>query len=206
MIATRLLRVLGGAGVMLVLATAFTPLPNLLSYWMAPARPLERADAIVVIGGGGVAPDGSLSNSSLRGAIDGIALYRKGLAPLLVFSGGASSGLRAEAAVRADLARAGGVPSTAIVTAPPGRTTRDEALQLRSLLQPHGIHKIVLVADAQGMARAMGVFERVGFDVIPAQGMPVLDLGGGPGDRLNLMRYLMIEMAAKLYYRMAGYL
>jgi len=52
----------------------------------------------------------------------------------------------------------------------------------------------------------MGVFERVGFDVIPAQGMSVLDWGGGPGDRLNLMRYLMIEMAAKLYYRMAGYL
>ena len=206
MIATRLLRVLGGAGVMLVLATAFTPLPNLLSYWMAPVRPLERAEAIVVIGGGGVGPDGSLNDTSLRGAIDGIALYRKGLAPLLVFSGAASRGLRTEAAVRADLAREGGVPPTAIVTAPPGRTTREEALQLRSLLQPHGIHKIVLVADAQGMARAVGVFERVGFDVIPAQGIPVLDWGGSPGDRLNLMRHVMIEMAAKLYYRLAGYL
>ncbi len=63
----------------------------------------------------------------------------------------------------------------------------------------------MLIADGAGMRRAMAVFERAGFDVVPTPLVGTLDLGGSPGDRLSLLRRLTIELAARLYYRAAGY-
>jgi uncharacterized SAM-binding protein YcdF (DUF218 family) len=55
------------------------------------------------------------------------------------------------------------------------------------------------------MARAMRVFERVGFDVLPTPWSEVLDLGGMPEDRLSLLRQVAMELVALVYYRVAGY-
>jgi hypothetical protein len=63
----------------------------------------------------------------------------------------------------------------------------------------------MLVADAAGMARATAVFQHAGFDVIPPPGSDTLDLGGGPEDRLGLLRQLAMETVARVYYRAAGY-
>ncbi len=203
---TKVLRILGGVGILLLLVTGFTPLPNVLSYWLAPARPLERAGAIVVLGAGGLRGGAVLTETSLRGVIDGIDLYRRGLAPVLVLSGTKSKAPRGEAEVRADFARDCGVPPAAMLTVSSGRTTREEALEIQTLLQARGVRKIVLVTDSDGMARAMGAFEKVGFDVIPSYGVPVLNWGGSPEARLGLMRLVVMEIVARLYYHVARYL
>jgi hypothetical protein len=52
----------------------------------------------------------------------------------------------------------------------------------------------------------MALFERAGFDVIPSYGAPVLQWGGTPEARLGVMKRVVIEAAASLYYRLAGYL
>ena len=76
----------GAAGVALFLVIAFTPAPSILDRWLAiPAR-LEPADALIVLAAG-LDSDGVLSSSSMRRALRGITLYKKGLAPLLVLSG-----------------------------------------------------------------------------------------------------------------------
>ena len=64
----------------------------------------------------------------------------------------------------------------------------------------------MLVADAAGLLRAMRSFERVGFTVIADPSVGALDLGGGPEDRLNLLRQIVIESIARVYYRVAGFL
>jgi hypothetical protein len=64
----------------------------------------------------------------------------------------------------------------------------------------------MLVADAAGLLRAMHSFERVGFTVIADPSVGALDLGGGPGDRLSLLRHIAIESIARVYYRVAGFL
>ena len=56
------------------------------------------------------------------------------------------------------------------------------------------------------MVRAIGVFEREGFDVVPAPWSEGLDLHAGPEDRLGLLRQLAMELVARVYYRVAGYL
>jgi uncharacterized SAM-binding protein YcdF (DUF218 family) len=56
------------------------------------------------------------------------------------------------------------------------------------------------------MRRAMLVFERAGFQVFPA---PSDNLSGGAGstfDRLNLMRRVLQETGALIYYQAAGYI
>src|SRR4029078_13732272 len=88
--AVRGLRLVGAVGIGLLLAVGFTPLVNVVSYWMAPSRALAPAPAIVVLGGGGVNDRGELNGASLFGLMEGVDLYRRGLAPLLLVSGSPS--------------------------------------------------------------------------------------------------------------------
>jgi uncharacterized SAM-binding protein YcdF (DUF218 family) len=203
------LRLLGAITLGFLFLVAFTPLVNLWAFWLAPSRAVSGsgpADAIVVLGAGGVTAAGVLTDVSLRGAFQGITLYRQGLAPLVVFSGSRGDSRRDEASARADLARDCGLPASAVLTSSSARTTREEAVHIRNLLAARGINKVMLVADGPGLPRAMRSFERVGFVVLPEPSAGALDLGGGPEDRLNLLRQLAIESVARLYYRLAGFL
>ena len=200
-----LLRILGGASLASFLIAAFSPAVSFMSYLMTPARRSEPAQAIVVLGGGGVAGNGLLTDTSMRATMEAIVLYRQGLAPLLVLSGSPEGSPHGEAETRADLVRACGIPASAIVTSSQARTTHEEAQQIHTLLAARDIRKILLVADTPGMARAMKVFERVGFDVVPTPWSEVLDLDGMPEDRLSLLRQLAMELVARVYYRVAGY-
>ncbi len=202
---TRIGRRVGLAGVTLFVTTAFTPLPNLLSRWAGTPSELEASDAIVVLGGS-VWPDGVLSNSSVRRALHGIGLYRKGLAPLLVFLGPARSAGPSEAEVRAALARELGIPAGAILTEADARTTREEALRVKALLSPRGIRRILLVTNPLHMWRARHVFQRAGFEVHAAPADDFPNAADSPEGRLNLMSRVLGELFARLYYRVAGYL
>jgi uncharacterized SAM-binding protein YcdF (DUF218 family) len=136
----------------------------------------------------------------------GIALYRRGLAPLLVFTGPARGEGPAEATVRAELARELGIPAEVILTETGAKTTREEAVRVGALLRPRGVRKILLVTNSLHMARARGLFERDGFEVLAA---PTDDLSktlGEPELRIELMRQMLEELIAQLYYRVAGYL
>jgi uncharacterized SAM-binding protein YcdF (DUF218 family) len=195
---------LGAAGLIGLGVAAFTPLANALNAWMAGAPRLEPAEAIVVLARGGVDADGVLTNASLRRTLLGVTLYRNGLAPLLVFSGGISPDGLDEAAVRAALAGGLGIPAGAVLTASPVRSTRDEGAVVRRLLEPRGIRRILLVADPVDMPRTRAVFERVGFAVLPA---PTASSGpSDPESRLSLLRDLAVEMLGLVYYRLAGHI
>ncbi|HVQ75629.1 MAG TPA: YdcF family protein [Candidatus Binatia bacterium] len=201
----RVLRALGVAGVLALGVAAFTPLANVLNGWMAGTPRLEPAEAIVVLARGGVDADGVLTNASLRRTLLGVDLYRKGLAPLLVFSGGVQGG-QGEAVMRAGLARGLGVPDAAILTpfASTVRTTRGEGAAMRQILAPRGIRSILLVADPVDMPRTRAVFERAGFTVLPA---PTASSGSSdPESRLNLLRDIATEVVGLAYYRLSGHL
>jgi len=200
-------RALGIVAMVGFFISAFTPLANVIAGWQRiPAR-LEPAEAIVVLGGDGVERDATLGSTSLRRAIHGIVLHRQGLAPLLVLSGPPSHAGRSEAEARADLARQLGVSSDVVLTESGARTTREEAERIRDLLHPRAIRRILLVTDSHHMMRARGVFERVGFEVVPAPAddHPFL-LSRAPEDRLQFLRRIAQAYLARVYYRLAGYL
>jgi uncharacterized SAM-binding protein YcdF (DUF218 family) len=199
------LRVLGAATLLLFALAAYTPLTNRLYACMTPPATLQRADAIVVLGAG-IGADGVLSDHSLRRALYGILLYRRGLAPLVIFLGPAHPQGPVEAEVRGQLARELGVPADAILTLAPARTTRDEALVVRDVLAPRGLGRVLLVTGGPHMPRAGSLFEHAGLVVVAA---PDDEVTGGverPEDRMALGRYLLQEAVARIYHRLAGYL
>lgn len=199
----RALRFTGAALLLLFLAGAFSPLANALHARLAVAPRVGRAEAIVVLGAG-VSSLGTLSDSSLRRALLGIELQRRGLAPRLVLLG-PTAGDVDEAAIRAALARSLGVPDGALVAVTGGRTTREEAARTRAALGPDA-RRILLVTGALHMTRAAALYERAGFEVLPAT---VDDASGGgvsPQARLALLARIGIELTARAYHRAAGYL
>lgn len=200
------LQLSGGLALLLLVAVAFTPAAMVASHWLEQPPRLEPAAAIVVLGGGGVHSDGRLSDVSLRRTLHGIHLHRRGLAPLLVLSGPRTDSGFVEGEIRAATARALGVPAAAIQTETSARTTHEEARRMAAVLLPRGAQRILLVVDAQGMRRATGVFRQAGFEPLPAAIDDVSRSDGTPAARLILAHRVLIELAAIVYYRLAGYL
>ena len=197
---------LRAVGVLLLLgflATAFTPLPEALVRRLFRAGPLHHADAIVVLGAG-VQQDGTLTRHSLQRTVHGILLYKRGLAPLLVFSGATLPDRPREADVRARLARQFGVPEAAVMVQGEVQTTRDEARSIHAALAPRGLTRIVLVSDAVHLIRARPLFAHEGFAVLaaPSDGAPDRHLT--PEQRLKAMRDLVAEALARLYGQVLG--
>jgi uncharacterized SAM-binding protein YcdF (DUF218 family) len=163
------------------------------------------SDAIVVLGAG-IFPEGELSEPSLKRAIRGIELYHQGLAPRLVLLGGPREiGMPTEAAVRRAMARTLQVPVDAlIVVEDDAGNTRGEAMLVRDLLPGSG--PIILVTETQHLLRAVPLFENAGFQVHPVPADSYSIDPDGPEGRLRLLARIVQEQAARIYYRLAGYL
>jgi uncharacterized SAM-binding protein YcdF (DUF218 family) len=197
-------RLLGAVAILAFAVIAFTPAVGWLArQYVEPAR-LERADAIVVLGGA-FGPGEWLDASSLQRLVEGMRLYRQGLAPLLVLSGGMPRVGPPEAEIRARLARALGIPDSAILPVLGAHTTYDESLRVEAALRPRGVRSILLVTGPFHLVRARIVFERAGFAVrtAPATEVP-LDVES-PAGRFALARVLAQEVLGWIYYHVAGY-
>jgi uncharacterized SAM-binding protein YcdF (DUF218 family) len=192
------IRALGALGLAGFLVTAFTPLTLLLSDFVFAAADEHPADAIVVLGHS-VADDGTLSRPSLQRAVHGILLYKRGLAPLIVFSGAQNATGISEALVRAHMASEFGVPPAAILTESAIQRTRDEARRIHALLEPRRARRVLLVSERWHLKRAGPLFQRAGFTVFPAPSdalpTPTLD----PEGRIWTMRIVLGELLARLY-------
>jgi len=148
---------------------------------------LPAADAIVVLAGSiGAMPraDGSI-HVFARGASDrfetGLAAFRAGKAPVIVFGSGDSGVPGAPAEGEWNRARAidRGVPAQAAVAADQALFTSDESLNVAAKLSERGARTVILCTSATHMPRAAGHYRRLGFDVIP---MPCDFATAGPSE------------------------
>lgn len=196
----KLLRLLGLLSVVGILLSAYTPLPNLLARSLAVSSQIQPADAIVVLGAG-IHRDGTLGESSLRRAVQGVVLYHRRLAPLIVFSGISYEGSPVEAEVRAVLAHHLRVPEKAILLESRAQTTAEEAQNIAEKLHRRGAKSILLVSSSLHLKRAVPRFEAQGLKVFPvaADDLPVDT--DGPDGRLALMTYALREALAQWLYR-----
>ena len=99
-----------------------------------------------------------------------VTLYQSGAAPLLVLSGG--GGPVSEAESMADLARAAGVPVSALLCEAVSRNTAENALNSARLLREVGLSKVVLVSGRAHLLRARWLFRLAGLRVISSAGVP----------------------------------
>lgn len=142
-----------------------------------PLTQNPNADAIVILGGG-TKPNlhprqhPEVSEGGDR-VIHGAFLFKKEYAPVIVTTGGWVTvywdpGDRSEAAGMRELLIMLDIPEDKIMIEPHSQNTQENALNTVELLKDTDINKIVLVTTARHMPRAKAVFEKQGFDVIPA--------------------------------------
>ena len=122
-----------------------------------------ESDVIIVLGAG-LRSDGSPGPALIRRSLQGARLWQQGLAPLLLCSGGkADTYPRSEAAACREALLGQGVPSGAILLEEQSRSTEENALYSRRILQDENLESVILVSDSYHMLRAGWLFGRVGI-------------------------------------------
>lgn len=115
------------------------------------------ADAIVVLGA--AAYDAKPSPVFEQRIRHGIALHRRGLAPILIFTGGfGGDGARfAESQVAERYALRQGVAADAMLIETVSRNTRENLAQAQALMRTHGLTRAIVVSDPLHMSRALRI-------------------------------------------------
>ncbi len=143
-----------------------------------PSHDNPRASAIVLLGGGMVPllaprvyPETGPAGDRL---IHAARLWRQGLAPVLVATGGYIEFLTDAPGTEADLyaqvlTELFGVPDSAMIAMGRSRTTHEDAVFTAEVFKEAGLEKnILLVTSATHMRRAEALFRKAGFVVQPA--------------------------------------
>ena len=157
------------AAVISLLMTAPACAPAFVSAPLA----LEPAAAIVVLGNRPPTdPDGRVMPETDRRVRAGAALWRRGLAPTLLVTGGPAPHGQVEAHVMRDLAVQLGVAADAILLEPTARDTIDnarESVRLLCAATPAPCRpRVILVSSPYHLERATALFTCAGADVQPA--------------------------------------
>lgn len=159
----------------------------------------RSADAIVVLGAAQFnGTPSSVFEARLEHAVD---LYKAGLAPYLVVTGGKLPGDRTtEAAAARKWAIAHGVPASAILGENQGRNTLESIEAVAALLREHGLTSAVFVSDETHMLRVLRMASDQG---IVAWGSPTRT---SPADRDEERRRKAVlhELAGLAAYYLGG--
>ena len=178
---------------------------------------LPNADAIVVLGGATRGDTHWSSMADLHSAADrithGLALYKAGKAPLVLVAGGSTTGSRPEAEQIGDYLELMGLPASVLLLERQSLDTQQNAAYSWVLLEGRGANRILLVTSAYHMGRAVPLFERAGFEVIPAPtdyqrlvGKPVVPVWLPTVDDLGRTTAAIKEFVGFAYYRARGWL
>ncbi|MGN7836891.1 YdcF family protein [Stenotrophomonas sp. 22385] len=134
--------------------------------WVGERDQAAKADAIIVLGA--AAYDAKPSPVFEERIRHGLDLYRQGYAPLLIFTGGyGGTGARfSESQVARRYALKQGVPDDAILIETASRTTRQNLVEARLLMDQHRLRRVIIVSDPLHMARALRLARELGIDAL----------------------------------------
>jgi uncharacterized SAM-binding protein YcdF (DUF218 family) len=144
--------------------------------WQYIPVKVAPAEAIVILGGGIKSADAPrpMIDVSEQGdrVIYGAKLYRDGLAPLVITTGGRIAWLgyggKPESSDMSELLQMLGVPDSAIIEEPDSLNTYQNAVNTGKILAQKGIEQVILVTSAMHMPRSLKIFQKQGIKVIPA--------------------------------------
>lgn len=129
---------------------------------LAPAAntSLARFDAIVVLGSPAES-DGNPSPIELARTTEAVHEYERGVAPRLIFTGGAVANHYVEARVMAQAAEAQGIPASAVFLETRARDTIQNACYTARLMKAHGWKSAEVVTSPSHLPRAGMIFSRM---------------------------------------------
>jgi uncharacterized SAM-binding protein YcdF (DUF218 family) len=167
----RALRALGSVSLVLVLGVVLAGMLPLRA-WLGPALvvsdPLRPAEAIVVLSGGVEDADTLSAGTALR-LVHGLRLWKRGLAPVLILTGGNPVDPAVpEAGVMARVALELGVPASALIVEREADRTAAQARAVAHLVKQRDITTVLLVTSPLHSYRAAAAFRKAGLDVVSA--------------------------------------
>ena len=134
----------------------------------------EPADAIVVLG---AAQYAGRPSPVLRARLDhAVALWKRGLAPHLIVTGGRGTGdTTTEAAVSRRYVLRQGVADSVILLEDNGRTTNASLDAVADIMRHHGLRRAILVSDPFHMLRLQILARRLGMQSVtsPTRSSPI---------------------------------
>lgn len=158
-------RLLLAAGVAVGLAAGFATVRILQQGALDERRP---ADAIIVLGAAQY--DGRPSAVFEARLEHAVALWRDGIAPVFIVTGGNLPGDRTtEAAVAREFAMARGVPADAVIGEDRAHNTLASLTAVAALMRDRGLRSAVIVSDPTHMLRSLRMARDLG---IQAYGSP----------------------------------
>jgi uncharacterized SAM-binding protein YcdF (DUF218 family) len=124
----------------------------------------QSADVIILLGAG-LHPDNTPSEAMWRRAEHTAELWKNGFAPNVICTGGLPGrATRSEASACADLLQQYGVPADAILLEEHSRSTEENALEARAIMEANGWRTAIIVSDGFHLLRASWLFQRVGIE------------------------------------------
>ena len=136
---------------------------------------VPTTDAIVVLGGGVGLPLPPRLHADLTSDADRVLhaarLFRAGKAPIVIVSGGQvfpESKAESESHYMSELLVEWGVVADSIISEPNSRTTFENAVETKKVLDNKGIRNVSLVTSAFHMPRAYATFKKLGIDTTPS--------------------------------------
>jgi uncharacterized SAM-binding protein YcdF (DUF218 family) len=95
-----------------------------------------------------------------------LALYKRGIAPLIITLGGAGGDQYSEGAVGREYLMGMGVPEEAIIAETVSRDTEESARRVAVIARANGLHRLVIVSDGTHMFRIHEICADDGLNVL----------------------------------------
>jgi uncharacterized SAM-binding protein YcdF (DUF218 family) len=133
-----------------------------LARTLAPKSNTERSrfDVLIVLGSPADA-DGNPTPTELERVTEAVHEYERGLAPRIIFTGGAVQNRFVEAQVMARTAEAQGIPELVVFVEPQARNTIENACDSVRMMQSHGWRSAEVISNASHLPRAGMIFSRL---------------------------------------------
>jgi uncharacterized SAM-binding protein YcdF (DUF218 family) len=130
----------------------------------AGESPTHKADAIVVFG---AAEYAGRPSPVFRARLDhGFDLYRKGLAPVVITTGGAAQDPDfSEGGVGRDYLSRRGIPEGSLIAETQGSDTARSAERVANIMRANGMHTCIAASDAYHVFRIRALLEHEGMRV-----------------------------------------
>lgn len=170
------------------------------------SQPPQKADAIVVFGGG-VGESGSPGESTIERAGFSVELYKNGFSKYILYSSGYTYKYNdAESMKR--FAMSMGIPERNIILEQKSGSTYENVKYTRVILKDKGFTRIILISSPYNMRRASLVFANIAKDIKVVY-VPVPDpqfyYREGPV-KFRQIRGIMHEYLGIIYYVLKGYI
>jgi uncharacterized SAM-binding protein YcdF (DUF218 family) len=128
---------------------------------------LDQASPSDAIGVFGAAEYDGRPSPVYRARLDhALALYQRGIAPLIVTLGGAGGDEYSEGAVGREYLMGMGVPEGAIIAETESRNTEESARRIAVIARANGLRRLVIVSDGTHMFRIHEICAADGLNVL----------------------------------------